>query len=461
MHLKNIGPISDIEFDVNADLTFIYGENNIGKSYAITIMYLFLKNYIVTPVPFLYRNAGPAMFQWSLDDEIKTFLEKISKEELATDSDITEIITNQLSRVLSGQFSTRFIDSLRSSFGDIANLHNKISNQDLNICVSFENFVLDMSMQNNAIQAKCKEINKKYIFKKSKNHRHPRIDGKNMIIYYCDDEQFTMDLGQTVFLLYKSSIEEIENQVSNVYFLPASRSGLYRALNAFSSILAELAKKRSFLREKITLPSISEQDSDYFAMINEINVRRRSQKYDAVASDIESRLLKGEVSFDPKSKQILFHPKNSEINLELLGTSSMIAEVSPIVIYLRYIVDSVRSNRNKNISAKPIIFIEEPEAHLHPKAQVKLIECFIDLVKTGARLVISSHSNYIFNKLNNLVAEKRIETESLKGFLFFDGEKGSCAQEIAISDFGFEDNNFVDVAEELYKEKLSIIDNME
>jgi hypothetical protein len=388
-------------------------------------------------------------------------LKKFSEERLVTDIDITEIIINQLSRILSGQFSLRFIDSLRSSFGDIANLHNKISNHDFYICVSFENFVLDITMQNNTTPTKCKVLDKKYICKKSKNHRHPRLDGKNMIIYYCDDEQFAKDLGQTVLSLYKSSIDEIESQVSNVYFLPASRSGLYRALNAFSSILAELAKKRSFLREKITLPSISEQDSDYFAMINEINIRRRSQKYDAVASDIENQLLKGEVSFDPKSKQILFHPNNSDINLELLGTSSMIAEVSPIVIYLRYIVDSIRSARNKNTSAKPIIFIEEPEAHLHPEAQVKLIECFIDLVKTGAKLVITSHSNYIFNKLNNLVAEKRIGKKLLKGFLFSEGKGGSHVQKMSISDFGFEDNNFVDVAEKLYAEKVAIIDNME
>jgi predicted ATPase len=168
------------------------------------------------------------------------------------------------------------------------------------------------------------------------------------------------------------------------------------------------------------------------------------------------------VNFDQKTKQILFHPHNVDIRLELLGTSSMIAEVSPIVIYLRYIIGSEENIRNrKDTGAKPIIFIEEPEAHLHPEAQVELIECFVDLVKSGAKLVITSHSNYIFSKLNNLIAEKRIDKDCVNGYLLSPTEKGSCSDNITMTDFGMEDNNFVDIAEKLYNEKLKIIENLE
>jgi predicted ATPase len=233
-------------------------------------------------------------------------------------------------------------------------------------------------------------------------------------------------------------------------------------LNAFSQILAELAKKRNFLRGKIVLPNISEQDSDYFSQINEISIRRVNQKFSSIAESIEKNLLKGKVSFDQVAKQILFHPDDIDINLELLGTSSMIAEVSPIVLYLRHIIgfDDI-SRKGLEGSGKPIIFIEEPEAHLHPKAQTILMECFVELIKIGAKLIITSHSNYMFQKLNNLIAEGKIDKTIINGIIFSQGNRGSYSRMIPINELGLEDNNFVEVAENLYNEKIRIIEKME
>ena len=56
-----------------------------------------------------------------------------------------------------------------------------------------------------------------------------------------------------------------------------------------------------------------------------------------------------------------------------------------------------------------ILFIEEPEAHLHPANQVKLVEIFAELISEDVTLVMSSHSNYVFNKLNNLVLSKKLD----------------------------------------------------
>jgi len=42
--IKNFGPIKEFSFGLSKDLIMIYGENNIGKSYAISLVYLILKN---------------------------------------------------------------------------------------------------------------------------------------------------------------------------------------------------------------------------------------------------------------------------------------------------------------------------------------------------------------------------------------------------------------------------------
>jgi len=46
IHIENFGPISSFSFDLEKDLHVIYGKNNIGKSYAIEVAYLLLKNIL-------------------------------------------------------------------------------------------------------------------------------------------------------------------------------------------------------------------------------------------------------------------------------------------------------------------------------------------------------------------------------------------------------------------------------
>ena len=84
----------------------------------------------------------------------------------------------------------------------------------------------------------------------------------------------------------------------------------------------------------------------------------------------------------------------------------MVSEVSPIVAFLKYIIANREGMSPEN---RAILFIEEPEAHLHPNNQIKLMEIFTELTNAGITLVMSSHSNYVFNKLNNLVLSGKLD----------------------------------------------------
>jgi predicted ATPase len=392
----------------------------------------------------------------NLTKDIKTKLENFSE------FDITDNIILYFSNFLTTIFLSDFENSLHNSFGGIASLKNKLSNGQFYLGIGFNDYIIHISEENNKLIAKYDSKGIKYICRKVQQHRYPKEEGDHVVLYYTDEKQFLEDIHVYFDKLYESSVLSILSNISNVYYLPASRSGLYRALNAFSQILEKKKKKRNFLRGKIILPNISEQDSDYFSQINKINTRRVNQKYSSIAENIEKNLLKGKVSFDQSAKQILFHPDDIDINLELLGTSSMIAEVSPIVLYLRHIIGFDDISRIGLLgSGKPIIFIEEPEAHLHPEAQTALMECFVELVKIGAKLVITSHSNYMFQKLNNFIAEGKIDKKIINGIIFSQGKKGSYSKTIPISELGMEDNNFIEVAENLYNEKIQIIKKMD
>jgi len=265
--------------------------------------------------------------------------------------------------------------------------------------------------------------------------------------------------------VYFGIITDLRIDVQNIYFLPASRSGLYNALSAFSAIIAELSQSRSFLRSRIELPSIAEPLSDYFLNLSSIRNNPKLDHFSEFAQDIENNILDGKVVFNTKTKKLFYRPNNlDDIELDLSFTSSMISEIAPIVAHLKYILReysrggvAVSKNNQQNL-----LFIEEPEAHLHPRVQVKLIKTFAALSKVGLRVVMTSHSNYIFNEISNLILAKEISPDKIRVMLMQMGDKGSFVNEDAmkVDEAGVDDDNFADIAEELYIERVKLIDKL-
>lgn len=64
--------------------------------------------------------------------------------------------------------------------------------------------------------------------------------------------------------------------------------------------------------------------------------------------------------------------------------------------------------------AKPndIIIVENPEAHLHPKAQSKISEFFARVSSTGVQVFIESHSEHILNGLRISALRKDIDIDN-------------------------------------------------
>ncbi|MEO0044672.1 MAG: hypothetical protein RL329_4121 [Bacteroidota bacterium] len=70
--------------------------------------------------------------------------------------------------------------------------------------------------------------------------------------------------------------------------------------------------------------------------------------------------------------------------------------------------------------AKPseILIIENPEAHLHPRAQSRLAHFLAKVAKTGVQVFIESHSDHILNALRVAVKNKNLNTDDLQIFYF-------------------------------------------
>ena len=85
------------------------------------------------------------------------------------------------------------------------------------------------------------------------------------------------------------------------------------------------------------------------------------------------------------------------------------------------------------------VMIEEPEIHLHPKAQADLAEVLAAEARAGDKQVImTTHSEHITGRLLTLVAEKTLTPDDLAIYAFEkDGETGVCsAKPLQISEDG-------------------------
>lgn len=72
-----------------------------------------------------------------------------------------------------------------------------------------------------------------------------------------------------------------------------------------------------------------------------------------------------------------------------------------------------------------LIYLEQPEIHLHPRAQYAMAEVLADAALQGKRLVVETHSSLLLLGIQTLVAEGKLPPEMVKLHWFKQQEDGS------------------------------------
>jgi predicted ATPase len=480
--IKNFGPIFSFDFDLLKDFNIIFGKNNIGKSYAITAIYLIIKNLTSENFTrnsfemdfFFYRRHNEnkeeimkkSPFFKLVDDYEKDIIKKTKNKD--DEINITNEIEELFKRIITQTIIENLEKSFINSFSSIENLSNRYSKQPLTIELFYKDFQFSISCNNNNLIISNLKFYKPIFLKDSNSNRQPKtFDDK--IVMYLNKKNGKIDIFDDLLSkLYFDFKNEVISLINNIYFLPASRSGLYQALSTFSAVIAELSKSRNFLSNRIELPNISEPVSDYFLYLSNISTKT-NKTFSEIVANIEKEILKGQILFNKDTKKIFFSPTNLDMELDLAFTSSMISEIAPIVAYLKYIINSKDDSRHFFFGKEPkqedrynLIFIEEPEAHLHPEIQVKLLEIFGKLLNLKIKIIITSHSNYMFNKLSNLILDNQINFERVGSYLMKTTDLGSVIDSISMKadEDGIKDENFANIAETLYEERINIYDKL-
>ena len=93
------------------------------------------------------------------------------------------------------------------------------------------------------------------------------------------------------------------------------------------------------------------------------------------------------------------------------------SQILPIVTQLWFIANNPKK-RLYLLRYPTTIIIEQPELHLHPKLQSKLISAICSLANHNFRFIIETHSETIINKIGDLIYNKKIGNKDVNIQIF-------------------------------------------
>ena len=192
------------------------------------------------------------------------------------------------------------------------------------------------------------------------------------------------------------------------YFLPADRNGI---VTNDGAVLHDSSPETESVRSSGVglAPLLAGVVTDLLGHRDAIgrNADDRTHR-NPVAAEIEDRILSGSVRVWPNAAgtpDFAFRPKEwSGDDLPLHRTSAMVSSLAPVVLWLRHLIDH-----------GDVLIIEEPEAGLHPKMQVALARELVRIVRSGVRVVITTHSEWLLEQLGNLTQLSNLPADRRRG----------------------------------------------
>jgi predicted ATPase len=240
--------------------------------------------------------------------------------------------------------------------------------------------------------------------------------------------------------------------------LPSSRSGL---LQTYLLIEAERIEDESELVEtdltkEYPLPG---NIADFIYLLLKYSIKQIGENKELIKRF--EKILGGKIMSE--LGRLYFHDERYGLDIDINKTSSGIQELTPSYLVIKHF-------DLKNI----MLIIEEPEAHLHPELIINMTRVLTWLVRKGAYVIITTHSDYLFSKLNLLIKlskvdkDKRVklgytEDEYLKpdevsAYLFKYSQelRSSMAEKLTVGDEGVPEDEFADIVIEIKNEYVKV-----
>ena len=491
--VKNFGPIAEGSVDLKP-LTIFVGPSNTGKSYMATAVYAVMRGFEeIDHESYTYggqtegqekrlywrgdsgrtltaRNEGSdaaaAVLKWAagLPEEA------LNGREISV-SDMTDDLRAELEdsvRILLGSVASNAAGIIEQNYGEPSDILRKEANPG-DLCITFHRDEPSLKMavrlsdvKHSSLEFDLSSVPLRQPFLQS------LLDDKNWDGHY--------PRAALPFLMMVDSVTEplFAGLPPQSFYLPASRSGMAQIYKVVSGSLIRRSSLsgRSLRTSGAALPGyITEFLSNLISLDKRMVAGREDRGLDGAVKFIETEVLCGQIDLDETGglpfPEIVYLPAGLDLptgRFTLNQTSSMVSELAPLVLFLKYLV-----------RPGDLLILEEPESHLHPAAQLRMARGIARLVNAGVKVIITTHSNDFTSQINNLISMSNVGEETWKelgleaeeclqpdqvnayGFRINPDVGGAVTYPLPIgSDVGIEDEEFLPVIELLYEQAITL-----
>lgn len=141
----------------------------------------------------------------------------------------------------------------------------------------------------------------------------------------------------------------------------------------------------------------------------------------------------GDEGSDPFQVQLNLHGGSAR---NLIDVGYGVSQVLPIITDSVLVGHREFGNGSRRVIV-PILLIQQPEVHLHPRAQAELGSFFIELISHRHQgFVIETHSDYLMDRIRLDIRDGKIESDKVVILYFEQGDRGASIHPIEIDNMG-------------------------
>ncbi|MDD9863148.1 MAG: AAA family ATPase [Gammaproteobacteria bacterium] len=467
--VRNFGPIAKAENIALRPLTVFAGPGNTGKSYLAILLYsllqrshhLFRKGIIGRA----HKPGEPVIGSRAEKDAIDKDLRKMDKEGGLRFSQLSRATRDWAKRAMAEDF-----ENMKEAW-----------RKELQICMGESSMKgLTPDRKNNrpsSIRLTLKDGEKGYAWCLNKRNTAANFDSDsfdfNIKTGHNAPLNFSVRIGRDtssvprivgVYRLFLNLLESsaFEELHTPALYLPAARTGIMQSYKALASAIVS----RASFSGDISIPTLNGVLTDFLQALITIDKKGEPSAMASIAASMEKEILEGDIAADFSESAypaFVYRKGKDGAAIPIIRASSMVTELAPVILFLRYYVEK-----------DSILIIEEPEAHLHPWAQRVVARALVQLARSGVRVVVTTHSDYILDQLANYVRvagfdkkERKLmtgdedlylETSEVGCYVFKAREEGTLVEELQFDpEGGILPKDHEDISLGLYNETAAIL----
>lgn len=120
-------------------------------------------------------------------------------------------------------------------------------------------------------------------------------------------------------------------------------------------------------------------------------LRKNTSPLAALADRLGRDVMQGAIQI-AEDGEMGFHPEGGSSGISMSLASSSVKALSSLSFYLRHLAQ-----------VGDFLIIDEPELNLHPDNQRRVAKLLVRIARSGIKVMISTHSDYIIREINNAI----------------------------------------------------------